>query len=577
VRSGVLDFNRVVSPELLDAVRPAGPFAFLVDRVAEMPEALDVQLRRTPDGSTSAATLYVGLTAALMIEERAGAFRLVAHDTHKASAAFDSDWSGWQPLTSLAAQVDQIDGYLDRLLAEGGIDRRWFAREGIVQATLTRRGSTQYGVIQREASVWSVPARAAVEAAQEIADRIWSAVTSIGRTDAWWPGIRDHGKRPSMGRSVDLLGVDAADRLAVIEVKPAAEIGKIPWAVAQVTVYAELFAEWLNTNDSATSALQAMAMQRHEIGLLDARWTQALADGARVVPVLAIGAGTLSTEALPRVAEIAACVRDMPAVGMWSSRLDPLEIWICGPDGRPGTVWRPSEGGPPIEEAPKGDAIPLEPVEDGDVPAQTFRDSARAAGVAWKATSDDLVPEARASGPYGSSKALYPFVLPHAHRWYNLLPSAREVARTRFAAAQIRWHGDEDGPNPHTCSSQIQCLNALAPFVEAPESLARLFGSVLPIDEVLPFGATSPSNFDATDHVVFEWQGSHDYLSEWGSGPIRGAHATSADAAIRYRATSGHIEMALVEWKYTESYPHRGRLMWNGLSRGDCAELAELL
>jgi hypothetical protein len=126
-------------------------------------------------------------------------------------------------------------------------------------------------------------------------------------------------------------------------------------------------------------------------------------------------------------------------------------------------------------------------------------------------------------------------VFPGEFRWLNLLPEAREVARTRFAAAGVRWHGDEDGPNPHCCSSQIQCLNALAPFVDDPGALKAIFSDVLPIDEVLPFGASTPSAFDASDHVVFEWQGADDLLGEWGRTVVRGAHATSADAAIRYR------------------------------------------
>lgn len=35
---------------------------------------------------------------------------------------------------------------------------------------------------------------------------------------------------------------------------------------------------------------------------------------------------------------------------------------------------------------------------------------------------------------------------------------------------------------------------------------------------------------------------------------IRGSMTTSADAALRYRTSDGHIEMALIEWKYVEQY-----------------------
>jgi hypothetical protein len=103
--------------------------------------------------------------------------------------------------------------------------------------------------------------------------------------------------------------------------------------------------------------------------------------------------------------------------------------------------------------------------------------------------------------------------------------------------------------------SQIQCVNALAPFVNRPEDLRQLFGSVLPIAEVLPFGAPT-SEFDRVDHVVFEWVGLANHLGEWSEPtPTRGAYMTSVDAALRYRAHDGRTEIALIEWKYTERYP----------------------
>jgi hypothetical protein len=191
----------------------------------------------------------------------------------------------------------------------------------------------------------------------------------------------------------------------------------------------------------------------------------------------------------------------------------------------------------------------------------TFVAEARLAAATWKTTTALLPEQARLPAAYGARSGLLPFVLPAEYRWLNLLPDAREVARTRFEAARIHWHGDADGPNPHLLSSQVQCLNALAPLVGRPDELARWLGEFLPVDEVLPFGATTESPFDATDHVVFEWQGTVDLLGEWrGHQPTRGARVTSIDAAVRYRTPEGAIELALIEWKYTESYPYGGRL-----------------
>lgn len=194
-------------------------------------------------------------------------------------------------------------------------------------------------------------------------------------------------------------------------------------------------------------------------------------------------------------------------------------------------------------------------------PTAAFVTTARKAAAAWKDADAALPPEAKVPASYDGKTAQLPFVLPVSHRWSNLLPEAREIARTRFEAAGIEWHGGGDGPNPHLLSSQVQCLNALAPLVDRPVELSRWLGRFLPVAEVIPFGAPTESPYDATDHVVFEWQGLVDHLDEWGgTAPTRGARVTSIDAAVRYRTPGGAVEMALIEWKYTESYPHGGRL-----------------
>ena len=150
-------------------------------------------------------------------------------------------------------------------------------------------------------------------------------------------------------------------------------------------------------------------------------------------------------------------------------------------------------------------------------------------------------------GNTGSTAAL-PFCLPTSYATHNLLPDARTIALERFAAAQIPWHdGGPSGPSTHLLSSQVQCANALAPFVDKPAELAAIFGTALPIDEVLSFGAdqneaATVGPFDATDHVVFEWQGLANHLNEWAGKPTHGSRATSADAAIRYRTPSGDHE-----------------------------------
>lgn len=195
--------------------------------------------------------------------------------------------------------------------------------------------------------------------------------------------------------------------------------------------------------------------------------------------------------------------------------------------------------------------------------------AARAAATAWKQRTPTLPPPARDPAPYRGLGPAYPFCLPITYSTFNLLPDARSTALERFQAAGIPWHhGIAGGPSNHLLSSQVQCANALAPFVDQPDVIAGLFGGALPIAEVLPFGGTTDDPFDASDHVVFEWIGLSDYLRErGGSSGTRGANTTSADAAIRYRATDGRTEIALIEWKYTEQY--RGHELGGGTAALD--------
>jgi len=183
---------------------------------------------------------------------------------------------------------------------------------------------------------------------------------------------------------------------------------------------------------------------------------------------------------------------------------------------------------------------------------ETFRQRADAAAIAWKATSPSLPDEARVPAGYRGTGKAYEFCVPPEHSALNLLPEARDVALDRFTKYAIPWHhGRERLPSNHLLSSQVACANALAPFVADPEALRWLFSPVLDIKKVMPFGdAASPD-----DHVTFEWVGRTDHLNERrGKALSRGAQMTSADAAIRFKTSSGAIEIALIEWKYTEAY-----------------------
>ena len=143
-----------------------------------------------------------------------------------------------------------------------------------------------------------------------------------------------------------------------------------------------------------------------------------------------------------------------------------------------------------------------------------------------------------------------PYRLVAGGREHNLAPDIRVPVSAYFAANGIQWHTFA----AHGLSSQVCCLNILAPLARRPELLARVVHRALGVaePEMMPV-ETGPDGQPL--YVGFEWTGRSDYLSEWPSGgtATRGANATSADAVLRFR-TGGRVTTVLVEWKYTETY-----------------------
>ena len=192
----------------------------------------------------------------------------------------------------------------------------------------------------------------------------------------------------------------------------------------------------------------------------------------------------------------------------------------------------------------------------------TFAEAARVAAIAWRDLSKLVPASARVAAPFGGGAGpAVDVCLPADLAYLNLLPDAREIGLDRFARAGINWHhGSNAMCGNHLLSSQVQCVNALAPLIRDPAGLRQMFATVLDIEEPLPM---MDPDADPEDLVSFEWIGLADHLGERaGRVPTRGSNTTSADAAIRYRASTGAIEVALIEWKYTERY--RGKALAGG-------------
>src|SRR6266508_5530595 len=87
-------FDRTVSDALMDAL-DGGALAPLLDFVLARPETTDLQLHHSKS-RRSRASLYLGLTKVLAVEEQGGAFRFDTHATHEAAGGFEAAWRAWR-------------------------------------------------------------------------------------------------------------------------------------------------------------------------------------------------------------------------------------------------------------------------------------------------------------------------------------------------------------------------------------------------------------------------------------------------------------------------------------------------
>jgi len=168
----------------------------------------------------------------------------------------------------------------------------------------------------------------------------------------------------------------------------------------------------------------------------------------------------------------------------------------------------------------------------------------------WKQTTPYLGENARDPGVYRRRPRL--FCLPKHCAEENLYHGIRLSVLGYFVAFGIKWHdGRRCKCSNHLCDSMVSCVNFLFPFADKPEALAALLRPIFPsLKRVMPME-------DSGLWLALEWIGLENYLGELKRGDrerTRGANFTSFDAAVRFEDTSGRTQIALIEWKYTESY-----------------------
>ena len=522
-------YDRRVSHKFLalfDRDAPGGAVASsLVTYANEALFPVDLRFRKDRASGREHATLYVGLTAVLNIRaSKKGLLSLQAHPTHMKNGRFDPAWSAPMTPDDLAKIWADVELYLDRVIPLATLSHG--NTEGAVQAAVASHRSSARVVLDREVTPSfgsTAEKRAFLSAAQQpILDAL--AAAQLG-----FPGAPT-----KLGNECDALGIDSDGRVLAIEVKPLSG-GSIAWVTAQATMYARILQGWIDHPPTAghepMEVLRGMLDQRRQLGL--ASGTFHIASPMTVVPVVALQRG-----ASPEMIRRMLAVRD--ALVHAQLEVPPVEIY---------------------EVNLLGELLPLNESRhaDGRPRARTTYATLTNRGLAkWKATTASLPDQARRPGVVRNRAGQdvdVDYALPRDYAQYNLLPEVRQQALALFKDLHITWHqGVADGPSPHLRSSQIQCVNALGQMMSEPERIIRAFGSALDIAKVRDFGLIDAN--EAGRYLTFEFIGANDYFGEARGGTrTRGSKSTSLDAAFAYTTSAGVDGLALVEWKFTETYP----------------------
>ncbi len=328
-------FDRRVPRELVEALAPGGPMRPLVDLArgetgTEL--GLDLRLRAVPGRPGARATLYLGLTQVLHVHHHgADRFRLRGQRGRGFAerldlALFDDAWEQPQPLGRLARAWPAVMAYVDAAVAAA--PSRYLTAEGRLQARLGR-GGPAFTAIDREVVVAFADQGAKDGALAAARGPVEAAREELGGVHRWARRTR------AFGDELDVLAVDAAGRVLVVEAKHGADLGGVGFTPAQVAVYRRLLQAWVDASPSAPDVLDGMLEQAVEIGLVDGPVPR-VARPLELVPVIALGAPVASPAAADERMRL---VRD--ALAAHAVELPGLEVWVA--DGA--RIERPGLGG----------------------------------------------------------------------------------------------------------------------------------------------------------------------------------------------------------------------------------------
>lgn len=327
-------FDRRVSEELLDALLDRNGIGILLDHRDANPLRFDVLLRRNRKTRVSTASLYVGLTKIIDVHEKGGLFWLGARPAYCSLPEFDPGWTSPSNPQAPSKNLQGISHYLD--VADRLVAARYLDTEGVVQGLLCSGNSTAFTVISREAAPAFRDKSTKARWTEEVGSPLKRFIEGAGRSDRWWPSIRNHGKLPPFGSEVDILSVSNDGDLYAIEVKPPSTSQGLTWGSAQARFYAEMFARVIERDTDAVSNLSGMLAQRRSLKLSPSNGME-LKSQPSVIPVLAIGSGRVHPKIRNRIVAVA---RALLAGGQLNPMVGEPQIWQLTSKGDTERVWR---------------------------------------------------------------------------------------------------------------------------------------------------------------------------------------------------------------------------------------------
>lgn len=322
--AATLFLDRRVPRGVLSQFLPGGAFRPLVDLALEDRQVRDVQLRRqswsSPERGESYVSVYAGLSAVVSVNFNGRGVKVVTHGTYQGLDSFVPEWTKRQAVDRLASQIDQIVAFTRDTIAHVTMSGQ-FLNEGLVHAALAAApAESEIRTPNREVSISFKSTAARQQWMEPVISRYQTCLAALADPPPWWPSLT------SLGTGCDFLAVDDDGRLLALEAKPANAATGIAKGPVQVALYAELLRAWVDDIVDHIEIVEDMFDQRVQLGLAPPGLL--VVPSPTVVPVLAIGEGTASTEAMKRAFSVASALVPARRLGV-----APLEIWTLDSAG----------------------------------------------------------------------------------------------------------------------------------------------------------------------------------------------------------------------------------------------------